>query len=81
MCCLNLLGLLVKRANLGLRNQRTAAMLKDGWVITDDPYYIEYKGLRLYADLGAEKPLAAEKGEKRSLSKLKSLVHLRKLQS
>jgi hypothetical protein len=37
------------------------ALIKDGWTITDDPFIIEYKGLRLYADLGAEKPIAAEK--------------------
>jgi hypothetical protein len=37
------------------------ALIKDGWTITDDPFIIEYKGLRLYADLGAEKPFAAEK--------------------
>jgi hypothetical protein len=37
------------------------ALVKDGWVITDDPFVIEFKGLRLYADLGAEKLLAAEK--------------------
>lgn len=41
------------------------ALIKAGWVITDDPFLIEYKGLRLYADLGAEETLAAEKaGEK-----------------
>ena len=37
------------------------ALPKDGWIITDDPFVIEFKGLRLYADLGAEKLLAAEK--------------------
>jgi hypothetical protein len=37
------------------------ALIKDGWTITDDPFIIEYKGLRLYADLGAEKPISAEK--------------------
>lgn len=37
------------------------ALLQDGWRITDDPFLIEYKGLRLYADLGAEKPIAAQK--------------------
>ena len=37
------------------------ALIKDGWIITDDPFTIEYKGLRLYADLGAEKLLVAEK--------------------
>jgi hypothetical protein len=43
------------------RNTVKNALIKDGWVITDDPFVIEFKGLRLYADLGAEKLLAAEK--------------------
>lgn len=30
------------------------ALIKDGWTITADPYYIIYKKLRLVADLGAE---------------------------
>ena len=47
------------------------ALLNEGWEITDDPYYIEYKGLRLYADLGAEKPLAAEKGERKIVVEIK----------
>jgi hypothetical protein len=37
------------------------ALIKDGWTITDDPYILAYKELRLYADLGAEKPFSAEK--------------------
>lgn len=41
------------------------ALSKDGWTITDDPYTLEYKGLRLYADLGAEKLLAAQKSEQK----------------
>lgn len=47
------------------------ALIKDGWTVTDDPYYIEYKGLRLYADLGAERPLAAEKGGKKIVVEIK----------
>jgi hypothetical protein len=47
------------------------ALIKDGWTITNDPYYIEYKGLRLYADLGAEKPLAAEKGDRKIVVEIK----------
>lgn len=39
------------------------ALIKDGWVITDDPFTIEFKGVYLYADLGAEKLLAAEKAQ------------------
>lgn len=47
------------------------ALLKEGWIITDDPFFIEYKGLRLYADLGAELPLAAEKGEQKIVVEIK----------
>jgi hypothetical protein len=47
------------------------ALVKDGWVITDDPFVIQYKGLRLYADLGAEKPLAAEKDGQRIVVEIK----------
>jgi hypothetical protein len=37
------------------------ALIKDGWAITHDPFTLEYKELRVQADLGAEKALAAEK--------------------
>jgi hypothetical protein len=47
------------------------ALTKDGWTITDDPYVIAYKGLRLYADLGAEKPIAAEKSEQKIVVEVK----------
>ncbi|HRW09018.1 MAG TPA: element excision factor XisH family protein [Caldilineaceae bacterium] len=42
-------------------HQVRTALIKDGWTITHDPYVLEFKGRRVYADLGAEKPLAAEK--------------------
>lgn len=35
------------------------ALIKDGWAITHDPFTLEYKELRVQADLGAEKALAA----------------------
>ena len=38
------------------------ALIKDGWSITDDPLTIEFKDARLFADIGAERTLAAEKG-------------------
>lgn len=47
------------------------ALSKDGWTITDDPYTLEYKGLRLYADLGAEKLLAAQKSEQKIAIEIK----------
>ncbi len=47
------------------------ALIKDGWTITDDPYVLAYKGLRLYADLGAEKPIAAERFEQKIVVEVK----------
>jgi hypothetical protein len=37
------------------------ALIKDGWTITADPYIIEYEDVILFADLGAERPMAAER--------------------
>lgn len=37
------------------------ALIKDGWIITADPYYIIYGKLRLVADLGAERTLSAQR--------------------
>ena len=47
------------------------ALVKDGWIITDDPFTIEFKGVYLYADLGAEKLLAAEKSEHKIVVEIK----------
>jgi len=48
------------------------ALIKDGWTITDDPFIIEFKGLRLYADLGAERTIAAERGEQKIVVEIKA---------
>ena len=37
------------------------ALIKDGWTITHDPFYLLYGGSKMYVDLGAEKLVAAEK--------------------
>ena len=42
-------------------NQVKQALIKEGWQITDDPFTLDYKGIRLYADLGAERIFAAQK--------------------
>ncbi len=47
------------------------ALDRDGWIITDDPFYILYKGTRAYADLAAEKPMAAQKGERKIVVEIK----------
>jgi hypothetical protein len=38
------------------------ALEKDGWIITHDPFPLKFRDLEMHADLGAEKPFAAEKG-------------------
>lgn len=37
------------------------ALIREGWKITHDPYFIRYGDTEFYIDLGAEKILAAEK--------------------
>jgi hypothetical protein len=48
-----------------------SALLKDQWVITDDPFYIEYRGARVYADLAAEQTLAAQKAQRKIVVEIK----------
>lgn len=52
-------------------NQVRAALEKDGWFITDDPFTLVYKGTRVYADLAAEKPFAAQKGGRKIVVEIK----------
>jgi XisH protein len=56
------------------------ALVKDGWVITDDPYLIQYGGTTLYADLGAERPIAAERNGQKLVVEVKSFVGASKIQ-
>ncbi len=51
-----------------------AALIKDGWTITDDPFAIAYKELGLEADLGAERIMAAEQGSWRIVVEIKSFL-------
>lgn len=50
------------------------ALIKDGWSITDDPYIIKYEDAELYADLAAEKPLAAERHGQKIVVEIKSFI-------
>jgi XisH protein len=47
------------------------ALIKDGWTITDDPLTVEFEDVYLYADIGAERTLAAEKGAERIAVEIK----------
>ena len=48
--------------------------VKDGWIITADPYTIRYEEVMLFADLGAERPLAAERAGQRIVVEVKSFL-------
>ncbi len=56
------------------------ALTKDGWLITDDPYVIRYQRTTLYADLGAERPIAAERDDQKLVVEVKSFVGASKIQ-
>ncbi len=50
------------------------ALIKDGWIITDDPLYLSFGDVNLYVDLGAEKMLAAQKGEQQIAVEVKGFA-------
>ena len=50
------------------------ALLKDGWTITADPYFIKYEDAESYADLAAEKPIAAERQGQKIVVEIKSFI-------
>ncbi len=41
-------------------NQVKHALVKEGWKVTHDPFTIEFKNVRLFADLAAEKIIDAK---------------------
>ncbi len=50
------------------------ALIKDGWTITHDPLSLRIGKKDLFIDLGAEKLLAAEKGNAKIAIEIKSFV-------
>ena len=50
------------------------ALLKDGWVITDDPLTIEFEDARVFIDVGAEKVIAAEREHEKIAVEIKSFI-------
>jgi len=55
-------------------NEVKNALLKDGWTITADPYFIKYEDAELYADLAAEKPIAAQRQGQKIVVEIKSFI-------
>ena len=54
--------------------QVKTALLKDGWVVTDDPLRLDWDDTLLYIDLGAELLLWAEKGLQKIAVEIKSFI-------
>ena len=50
------------------------ALENDGWVITDDPLDLTIGEVELFADLGAERVIGAEKGDNKIAVEIKSFV-------
>jgi hypothetical protein len=63
-----------------IHNAVKNSLIKDGWIVTDDPYVIEYRRTKLYADLGAERPIAAERAGCKIVIEVKSFIGASKLQ-
>jgi XisH protein len=51
------------------------ALQKDAWLITDDPFKLKCGTKDLYIDLGAEKLIAAEKGQQKIAVEIKSFLN------
>lgn len=51
-----------------------AALVKDGWTITHDPYTLSFGTTKVYTDLGAERQIAAERGEEKIALEIKSFL-------
>lgn len=59
-------------------NEVKAALQKEGWIVTDDPYILDLKAHSIFTsnleiDLGAEKILGAEKGSQKIAIEIKTL--------
>ena len=51
-----------------------AALQKEGWTITHDPYELRVGGVQMYIDLGAERLIAAERGDTKIAVEIKSFI-------
>ncbi len=47
------------------------ALVKDGWTITNDPFTIDFEDATLFADLAAERTIAAQKDHEKIAIEIK----------
>ena len=57
-----------------VHQQVVAALKKDGWTITHDPFKVRWKTRRLLVDLGAERLIAAQKATEKIAVEVKSFI-------
>ena len=57
-----------------LHDQVRNALLRDGWMITHDPLHLRWGAKDMYVDLGAERFLGAEKGNRKIAVEVKSFT-------
>ncbi|MFN8444914.1 MAG: XisH family protein [Caldilineaceae bacterium] len=50
------------------------ALIKDGWTITADPLSLLYDNTTVFVDLGAERVLAAERGDEKIAVEIKTFL-------
>lgn len=50
------------------------SLIREGWEITHDPYFMRYGDTEFYIDLGAERILAAEKEGRKIAVEIKSFL-------
>ncbi|AFY34461.1 XisH family protein [Calothrix sp. PCC 7507] len=50
------------------------ALIKDGWIITADPYPIKYEEVKLFADLAGEKTISATREGELIVIEIKSFL-------
>ncbi len=50
------------------------ALIKDGWQITNDPFFLKVGGVEFYVDIGAEKLIAAERNNEKIAVEIKSCL-------
>ncbi|MGB3507720.1 MAG: XisH family protein, partial [Microcoleaceae cyanobacterium] len=47
---------------------------KEGWIITNDPLYLDFGGVKIYIDLGADKLITAERAAEKIAVEVKSFI-------
>lgn len=52
------------------------SLIKENWTITNDPLFLQFGGVDVYIDLGAEKLIAAEKDNLKIAVEIKSFLNL-----